>query len=105
MKRLDFASVGELTFLPLDNEKFPSIQRARWCLQGANGAAAVLNTANEVAVSSFLGGAISFESILTVVGDALECFGSRRYASLEELFGLTSEVTEWARQRTGSSRH
>lgn len=105
MKRLDFASLGELTFLPLDNEKFPSIQRAKWCLQGANGAAAVLNTANEVAVSSFLGGAISFESILTVVEESLERFGGRQYASLEELFGLTAEVAEWARQGAGSSRH
>lgn len=105
MKRLDFTTLGELTFLPLDNEKFPSIQRARQCLQAPNGAAAALNTANEVAVSSFLEGRITFESILTVVGESLERFGGRRYASLEELFTLTTEVTEWARQYTGSSRH
>jgi 1-deoxy-D-xylulose-5-phosphate reductoisomerase len=105
MEPLDFTKVRDLTFLPLDDEKFPSIQRARACLLGANGASAVLNTANEVAVSSFLGHAISFESIHTLIAESLEVFGHRTYHSLEELFSLTGEVTEWARQYVTSIRH
>ena len=105
MEPLDFTRVRELTFLPLDDEKFPSIQRARACLSGANGAPAVLNTANEFAVSSFLARAISFESIHTLIGESLEVFGHRTYDSLEELFSLTKEVTEWSRQYVASIRH
>ena len=105
MERLDFTKVQELTFLPLQADKFPSIERARQCLRGANGASAVMNTANEVAVSLFLARALSFEGIYSLIGESLERFGSRSYGSLEELFALTDEVTEWARQYATSIRH
>jgi 1-deoxy-D-xylulose-5-phosphate reductoisomerase len=105
MAPLDFAKMGELTFMALDEDKFPSIVRAKECLTGAAGAPAVLNAANEVAVELFLGRALSFESIHALIGEALEVFGDRAYASLEELFAITREVTEWARQYATSSRH
>jgi 1-deoxy-D-xylulose-5-phosphate reductoisomerase len=104
MQRLDFTKVTELTFLPVDNEKFPGLARARACLQGENGACAVLNAANEVAVELFLNKGISFESIHTLIGEALEVFGGRSYRSLEELFALTEEVSVWSRQYALSIR-
>jgi len=104
MERLDFSRVTELTFLPVDNEKFPGLARARACLQGENGACAVLNASNEVAVELFLNKGISFESIHTVIGEALERFGGRSYRSLQELFDLTEEVTVWSRQYALSIR-
>lgn len=105
MAPLDFAKVGELTFLALDEDKFPSIVKAKECLRGASGASAVLNAANEVAVELFLGRSLSFESIHALIGEALEVFGGRHYGTLEELFSITGEVTEWARQYATSSRH
>jgi 1-deoxy-D-xylulose-5-phosphate reductoisomerase len=104
MQRLDFTKVTELTFLPVDNEKFPGLARARACLQGENGACAVLNAANEVAVELFLNKRISFESIHTLIGEALEVFGGRSYRSLEQLFALTEEVSVWSRQYATSIR-
>ena len=104
MERLDFSRVTELTFLPVDNEKFPGLARARACLQGENGACAVLNASNEVAVELFLNKGISFKSIHTVIGEALERFGGRSYRSLQELFDLTEEVTVWSRQYALSIR-
>ena len=105
MASLDFAKVGELTFLELDEEKFPSIVRAKECLRAAGAAPAAFNAANEVAVELFLARALSFESIHALIGEALEVFGSRSYVSIEELFAITREVTEWARQYATSSRH
>ncbi len=104
MERLDFSKVTELTFLPVDNEKFPGLARARACLQGANGACAVMNAANEVGVELFLNKIIGFESIHSLIGEALDLYGGRAYQSLEELFALTDEVSVWARQHASGSR-
>ena len=104
MQRLDFTNITELTFLPVDDQKFPGLRRAKECLEGANGACAVLNAANEVAVELFLNKALSFESIHRLVGDSLEKFGSRSYQDVNELFSLTDEVSVWARQHATSIR-
>jgi 1-deoxy-D-xylulose-5-phosphate reductoisomerase len=104
MERLDFTKITELTFLSVDEQKFPGLRRAQDCLAGANGACAVLNASNEVAVELFLNKALSFESIHTLIGNALEKFGSRSYQSIEELFSLTDEVSVWARQHATSIR-
>jgi 1-deoxy-D-xylulose-5-phosphate reductoisomerase len=104
MERLDFTKVTELTFLPVDDQKFPGLRRAKECLEGANGACAVLNAANEVAVELFLNKALTFESIHRLIGDSLEKFGSRSYQDIEGLFSLTDEVSVWARQHATSIR-
>jgi 1-deoxy-D-xylulose-5-phosphate reductoisomerase len=104
MERLDFAKLGELTFEELDNEKFPSVERARACLQGARGAAAVFNAANEVAVQAFLKEHIPFLAIHAIIGDALDLFGSRGYSSLAEVQDLCASVAQWARHRVSSIR-
>ena len=104
MERLDFTKVTELTFLPVDDQKFPGLRRAKECLEGANGACAVLNAANEVAVELFLNKALAFESIHRLIGDSLEKFGPRSYQDVKELFSLTDEVSVWARQHATSIR-
>jgi 1-deoxy-D-xylulose-5-phosphate reductoisomerase len=104
MERLDFTKVTELTFLNVDDQKFPGLRRARECIEGANGACAVLNAANEVAVELFLNKALSFESIHRLIGDSLEKFGSQSYQDIEGLFSLTDEVSVWARQHATSIR-
>jgi 1-deoxy-D-xylulose-5-phosphate reductoisomerase len=97
MKRLDLVSLGELTFEELDEERFPSVRRARACLAGARGAPAVFNAANEVAVQAFLGGEIGFMAIHDLIGEALEKYGHVGYSSLGDVVSLCSSVTEWAR--------
>jgi 1-deoxy-D-xylulose-5-phosphate reductoisomerase len=98
MPRLDFAQLGHLSFEGVDHERFPSVRRAIECLKGAKGACAVLNAANEVAVSEFLNGRLSFSSIFTVVDRALERFSESSYTSLSDLGELCAAVTEWSRQ-------
>ncbi|MEY4700333.1 MAG: hypothetical protein RL326_520 [Pseudomonadota bacterium] len=104
MRPLDFAAVKELTFQSVDNERFPSINRALECLQGARGACATLNAANEVAVQEFLNGSISFPSIYKVIDMTLERCGHEGYTSLEELESLCERASEWARQTARSVR-
>ncbi len=102
MPRLDFTKIKELTFSTLDAERFPSVQRALECLRGAKGACAVFNAANEVAVTEFLNGSISFPSIFNVVDSCLERFGGAGYTTLQELGNLCGEVSDWARQHAQS---
>ena len=99
MRPLDLTKIRELTFLPVDDERFPSIKRARACLEGAAGACAVLNAANEVAVHLFLSHRIPFTSIHIIIERALERFGDMGYESLGELMELCATVSEWAQQQ------
>lgn len=98
MPRLNFAQLGHLSFEEVDHLRFPSVQRALDCLRGAKGACAVLNAANEVAVSEFLNGRLSFTSIFRVVDRALDRFSASSYDSLRDLGELCAAVTEWSRQ-------
>jgi 1-deoxy-D-xylulose-5-phosphate reductoisomerase len=64
---LNFATMGNLEFYPVDIEKFRSIKMAYHVLQEGKNAGAVLNAANEVAVDYFLKEKISFSDIYSVV--------------------------------------
>ncbi len=102
MKPLDFTAVRELTFFPVDDARFPGIRRAHQCLEGAKGACAVFNAANEVAVAQFLSHRISFPSIHVLIEESLQKFGDRGYESVGDLADLCGSVTSWARQRVSA---
>jgi 1-deoxy-D-xylulose-5-phosphate reductoisomerase len=70
--RLDLAALGQLTFLALDDRRFPSVRMARQALAAGPSAPAVLNAANEVAVAAFLGGEVPFPAIFDTVAEVLD---------------------------------
>jgi 1-deoxy-D-xylulose-5-phosphate reductoisomerase len=61
--RLDLAEIARLDFEQPDRSKFPCLDLAYRALSGSEEAPAVLNAANEVSVSAFLAGTISFGAI------------------------------------------
>ena len=63
VERLDFATLGALTFEAPDLERFPALRLAREALEAGGQAPCVLNAANEVAVADFLAGRIAFLDI------------------------------------------
>ena len=65
---LDLAAVGSLTFEPIDEPRFPCFTLARQALREGGAMPTILNAANEVAVSAFLAGAISFPDIAALRG-------------------------------------
>jgi 1-deoxy-D-xylulose-5-phosphate reductoisomerase len=101
--RLNFNQLSGLSFEPVDHQRFPSVRMAIECLNGSKGAAAVFNTANEVAVARFLSHEVGFLDIFKIVEQALERFGSSDYINLEDLNDLCLEVAEWSRQMTRSA--
>jgi 1-deoxy-D-xylulose-5-phosphate reductoisomerase len=63
-----------LEFHPLDESRFPSVRLARQAAAAGGGHPAVLNAANEQAVSAFLAGQIPFSGIVRAVARALDAF-------------------------------
>jgi 1-deoxy-D-xylulose-5-phosphate reductoisomerase len=69
---LDLAAIGELTFFPPDEVRFPATRLAREAIRAGGSAPAILNAANEVAVAAFLAGQIRFTRIAAVVEETLQ---------------------------------
>lgn len=82
-KRLSLPELGALTFFEPDGAAFPCLQLCidAGCAGGT--APAVVNAANEIAVSAFLDGQIRFTAIATVVATALEQHATLPADSLE----------------------
>lgn len=91
-KRLDLAAIGKLTFEAPDAERFPALNLAWSALRAGEGAPAVLNAANEVAVQSFLDGKIGFLDIAAIVAEVLDKLGAPRIGNLAEVMAVDSEA-------------
>lgn len=76
-QRLDYETLSGLTFESADATRFPSLRLARQALVTGRGAPAVLNAANEVAVSAFLDGRLKFGQIAELVAWVLEAAETR----------------------------
>jgi 1-deoxy-D-xylulose-5-phosphate reductoisomerase len=70
-KRIDLVALGQLTFEPPDETRFPALGVARDALEQGGMAPAVLNAANEVAVEAFLAGRLALLQIAQVVAETL----------------------------------
>src|SRR5437870_12530899 len=71
-QRLDLAAIARLDFETPDVTRFPALRLARDALEAGGAAPIVLNAANEVAVASFLAGAIRFTEIAKLAAEALD---------------------------------
>ena len=89
---LDLLKHARLDFEAPDTDAFPCLQLA-WDAMAAGGTApAVLNAANEVAVSAFLQGQIGFLSIPALVEDALAALPAAPADSLDVLLAADAEA-------------
>ena len=66
------AALGQLSFEPIEPDRYPCLELACEALRLGGNASVVLNAANEVAVDAFLAGRIRFTAIAPVIGNALE---------------------------------
>ena len=70
LPRLDLAAAGRLEFEPPDPDRFPCLALAFRALEAGAAYSVVLNAANEVAVASFLAGALPFTGIPAAIEPA-----------------------------------
>lgn len=68
---LDLATVGQLSFHPPDQRRFPCLGLAYSALKAGGTAPAILNAANEVAVDAFLRSRLRFTEIAHIIEDVL----------------------------------
>ena len=94
---LDLVKIANLSFFEPDTEAFPLLPCAIKCRKMGGGMTAVLNAANEVAVSCFLEGKIRFGEIYGIVAhtvDSLLRFSAAR--SLDEILEADRTAREFA---------
>jgi 1-deoxy-D-xylulose-5-phosphate reductoisomerase len=81
----DFGQARNFEFLPVDRNRFPSLDLAYAALRAGGTAPAALNAANEVAVGAFLGGRLGFTGIAQMVSEVLERHHTRPVGSLDDV--------------------
>lgn len=87
---LDWSTSQTWSFAPINHEKYPAIDLARRCGEVGGGLPAIFNAANEVAVSSFIEGAIGFTAIMEVVDATVQKLGPSAASSLRDLADVTA---------------
>jgi 1-deoxy-D-xylulose-5-phosphate reductoisomerase len=90
---LDLTASRPLEFHQSDPDRFPCLRLAYRALEAGGSYPVVLNTANEVAVTSFLDGRISFMSIPRIIEQAMDAHSGQGADTLSEI----RAVDEWAR--------
>ena len=93
---LDFVKLGSMHFEAPDLNRFPCLRLAREALRQGNGAAGVLNAANEVSVAQFVDGTIGFADISRVNSYALQNFTQTAPRSVDDLFVMDRSVRQFA---------
>ena len=94
-RKLDFATLGSLTFAAPDLDRFPALGLAFEAIRRGGNIPCVLNAANEAAVAAYLQDRIGFYDIPRI---ASECMTGADFAanpSLDDIFA----TDEWAKRR------
>lgn len=95
---LDLLAQGRLDFEAPDTDAFPCLRLAWQALEAGGSAPAVLNAANEVAVSAFLQGRIGFLAIPALVEETLARLPAAPAESLEALLAIDAQARRLTEQ-------
>jgi 1-deoxy-D-xylulose-5-phosphate reductoisomerase len=101
--RRDVVSLRALAFERPNLQRFPCLALAYRALRAGGSAPVVLNAANEIAVESFLRGALPFDRIPALIEDVLERVGSHPVECLEEVLQADCVAREVARMRLAAA--
>jgi 1-deoxy-D-xylulose-5-phosphate reductoisomerase len=101
---LDLAAAGTLRFERPDTQRFPCLALAYDALRAGNGAATVLNAANEIAVERFLEQRLNYADIPRLIHSVLDEVHAPPARVLADIMSLDHEARERARSWRGTSR-
>ena len=102
--RLEWNEVRRWEFHPPDFGKFPLLKLAYRAQETGGSATCTLNSADEVALESFLRSEILFPQIAEVVEETLERMGSQPMASVADVLEIDSQSRAAARTIIESKR-
>ena len=91
-KKLDFGTLGALTFFEPDLEKFPCLQLAFDAIGRGGNIPCALNAANEAAVAGYLQDRIGFYDIASVAADTLARTEFVADPTLDDIFATNEEA-------------
>jgi len=91
-RKLDFASLGSLTFARPDLERFPALGLAFEAIRRGGNIPCVLNAANEAAVAAYLKDRIGFYDISRIAEECMEGADFAANPSLDDIFASN----DWA---------
>ena len=96
----DLAAIGRLDFREPDMARFPALRIAREAGQAGPWATAALIAADDVAVSRFLAGSLSFTGIPELLEAAIARFGSNSGLppEVDDLLAMDHEIRNWYAQ-------
>ena len=98
-RKLDFGTLGALTFFEPDLEKFPCLKLAFEAIGRGGNLPCALNAANEAAVAAYLEDKIGFYDIAAVAADTLACTEFVAEPSLDDIFATNEEAFTRARKQ------
>lgn len=99
---LDLVSSADLQFRHPDTEQFPCLRLGREAAGAGAGSVIRLNAANEVAVASFLEGAIGFMDIPVIIERTLDAAGggsTGRIHGLDDVLSIDGQARELANEQ------
>ncbi|MDZ7693245.1 MAG: hypothetical protein U5K69_19355 [Balneolaceae bacterium] len=96
--RLDWDKAFELTFEPVDYDRFPCVRLALEAVEAGGAAPAVLNAANEIAVQRFLDKEIPYIQISKIIDKCLNQLDSDIKITVESLTEIDKETRKIAQQ-------
>lgn len=92
--KMDWNQMYSLEFYPPDFDRFPALRLGLEAAAAGGTAGAVINAANESAVSAFLAGKLPFQDIVKVCRSVLEHHNFEPHPTLEQLLAIDC----WARR-------
>jgi 1-deoxy-D-xylulose-5-phosphate reductoisomerase len=90
-KAIDWQQSMQMTFEPVDTERFPCLALARQALESGGFYPTILNAANEIAVSCFLKREIPYIQISKIVEQTLSGYVTSMDLSLESITHVDME--------------
>ena len=100
--KLDWSSLRQLDFEPLDHDTFPSVAMAWNVIREGGTSGAIFNAANEVAVHAFLGGRLHFGGIFDLVEFALQSIKATAVDSIEDVLNADRAARELVSERAAA---
>ena len=94
-RKLDFATLGSLTFSAPDLDRFPALGLAFEAIRRGGNIPCVLNAANEAAVAAYLQDRIGFYDIPRIASECMEGAVFAADPSLDDIFA----TDDWAKRR------
>ena len=100
-ERLDLVRTGRLDFEAPDLERFPALAIAKAALADGGAKPAILNAANEIAVSAFLDSRLAFLDIATIASETLDRFDPPAPHTIDDVLDVDRRARKIARGLVG----